>query len=484
MLKTRYLPILALLSFSALAEVSFEEKKNRIEYLEELSKEAVSMNIEAYRRELQYEKQNLPLERRAEYEALLLAEKVKVQIQKAYEAALVDASPDDAFNEVREAIEKDLELIDPSLKEEIKNLSYQTLENAQRGIMTSETDVSSIAAIMLKGVQERHSFFNEEGEDISEVAGMNLDSSRKSYGTKKQVLDALVSGRDGAKASASANMTIKGDSISRREGKISVQVKAEFLGVSLDAGPTILFTRLYRTGVVVNAEGLNPILRSNGQFDFTKQGSTQKRLIVFNCDAELAFESDYAGGGGFSFAGVGGNITVAKKYANRVTLTSRKISVPEVIEGKVVTLRYLNQLCHMDFLKARVTNTMNVAGSLNIMMKNVISGLRFSHPQTKCVTDNHCRNWFNKEVVGLMKLKNTPKCVENTKEKYRTCELRGLKGQNCSVYDSRGKRVSDGMFEFKCNTGFTCTKVQEEGWLKGGSLYQHAKGRCMPVAKR
>lgn len=483
-MKKRYLPLLALLSFSALAEVSFEEKKNRIEYLEELSQEAVSMNIDAYRRELQYEKQNLPLEKRAENEAFLLVEKIKIQIHKAYEAALEGSSPDEASEEVRNAIEKDLELIDPALRGEVRNISLMTLENAERGIMTADTDVSVIARIMLKGVQERHDFFNEEGEMFSEVAGMNYDASKTTYSSKKQILQSLVSDRDSVKGVSNANMTVKADAISRREGKIGVQVKAEFLGVSVDAGPTILFTRLYRTGVVVNAEGLNPIMNSNGSFDFSKLGSKQRRLIVFNCEAELSFESDYSGSGGFSIAGVGGSATLAKKYSNKVTLTSRKLAIPDSIDGKSVTLKSLNQLCHMDFLKTKVTNTMNVAGSLNIMMKNVIAGLRFSHPQTKCVTDNHCLKWFNKEVVGLMKLKNTPKCVENTKEKSRSCELRGLKGQNCAVYNNKGKRVSDGLFEFKCNTGLTCVKVQDEGWLKGGELYQYAKGRCMPAARR
>lgn len=485
MVKLFCLPLLAVFSFSALADVSFQEKKNRVQYLEELTNESVSMNIDAYRRELQYEKQNLPLDKRAENEAMLLTEKIQVQIQKAYEAALSDSTPEEAASEVRNAIDKDLELLDPELKEEIRKISYQTLENAQLGIASSDLDISGIARVLMKGVQDRHQFLNEEGEDFYGVAPVSQtvtdETGRAEYKTKKQLLEALVADREGLRMIRSANMTLKSDTISRREGKVNLQVKAEFLGVEIEAGPTITFSRLYRTSVNLNAEGMNPIIKADGSFDFFKQNSKQRRFMTFACEAELVFESEYSGAGGFTFVGMGGNVTTAKKYSNKVVLTTRRLAVPEILEGKVVSLNYLNNLCHLDFLRTRVTNTMTVSDSLNIMMKNMVAGLKFSHPKTTCMVDSHCYNWFNREVVALMKLRNTPRCVENSAEKYRTCELRGLSGQNCAVYDSTGKRISDGMFEFKCDTGYKCVKVQDAGWFKGGSLYQYAKGRCQKI---
>lgn len=506
MLKSRFIPVLALLSFSALADVSFDEKKNRVEYLEELSNVATSMNIEAYRRELHYEKLNLPLEKRAQNEANLLAEKIKVQVQRSFEAALGNKSSEEATHEVRTAIEKDLELIAPELRDEIRELSFAALESAQRGVMNVDIDLAQVEKVMLKQVKERAHYLNEEGEEIHQYAlGMvtydptlpsankNKDSERKEFATKSEILESLVSDRESARWVSTSNMTLKSEQMVRADSKISVQVKVEFLGVAVEAGPSISFSRTFKTGATVMAEGLHPVLLPDGNFDFLKRdrdgrpaikgGKNQKRFMSFICDASLDFDSDYAGGGGFSVAGVGAGASLTKSYSNSVALTSRRIGAPEYIDNKTITLKFLAQLCHDDFLKAKITNTMDVAGSLNIMMKNVIAGLRFSHPKTKCVTDDHCRKWFNTEVVALSRVGNTPRCVEEKREKFFACEVRGLNGQNCPVFDTAGKRVSDGMFEFACDKGLKCVKVQEEGWLKGWDLYKYAKGKCMPVKR-
>lgn len=495
----RYLPLLALVSFSAFAEVSFEEKTNRIEYLEELSKEAVSMNIDAYRRELQYERQNLSLEKRAENEANLLVERIKVQIQNAYEVALEEKSPEEAAAEVRAAFEKDLELVDPQLKDEIRMISNLALEGAQRGSMNVEFDLTHITNIMLKGVEDRHRYFNEESNDLSDITASfsatkaGNDANRKSYSSRKQLVDSLVSNRDSASSTSNANMTLKGENVLKKDARIDLQVNIQFLGASLDAGPMITFSRQYKTSANFAAEGMTPIILPDGNFDFWKRdmsgsvlvsnGKPQKRELTFNCDASLEFATEYSGAGGFYYLGLGGGASISKRFASHVALSSRKIAVPETIEGKSATIKYLNQICHSDFLNGKVTNTMTVAKSLNIMMKNVVAGLRFSHPKTKCVSDTQCGKWFKNEVLGLMKLGNTARCVEDSREKFLSCELRGLKGQACSVFDKSGKRVSSGVGEFKCDKGLTCVKTQDEGWLTGWRVYQHAKGKCMPTKR-
>ncbi len=93
--------------------------------------------------------------------------------------------------------------------------------------------------------------------------------------------------------------------------------------------------------------------------------------------------------------------------------------------------------------------------------------------------DSHCFNWYNKEL-GMIKINNYPRCVQNTQQKFNFCQLRGLKGQNCAVY-ANGKKVSDGMFEYPCDSGLKCVKTQTEGWFQGFDLYRYAKGKCMPI---
>lgn len=497
MLKSRYLPLLAVLSFSALADVSFDEKKNRVEYLEELAQAAPAMNIDAFRRELQYEKENLPLETRAEKETNNLSQQIQRQVFLSYEAALTTKSSEEAYEDVKRSIDKDLALISVELQEELRELSYTALENAQKGITNTVVDLSGVESIMLRDVMYRSAFLNEEAEDLplysmtqseSPSVNKNKDAERKNYNKKSEIIASLVSDRESARWVSTANQTIKSDVVTKAESSIRMQLKASFLGVEVEAGPVIAFSREFDTSVTINAEGLNPILLPDGNFDFMKRdqfgrvsnagGKQQKRFVNFTCNADLKFESEYVGSGGFSVAGVGGGVAVVRKYSNAVTLSSRRLVIPESIENKTVTIRYLSQLCHSDFLKAKVTNNMTVADSLNMMMRNTIAGLRFSHPKTKCMTDNHCTKWFNAQAPAL-RVNNVARCVEDSRDKFRTCEIRGRKEQSCSVFDSKGQRVSEGKNEYTCDAGLRCVQIQGDGWLKGWSLYQYAKGKCV-----
>jgi hypothetical protein len=236
------------------------------------------------------------------------------------------------------------------------------------------------------------------------------------------------------------------------------------------------------------AEGLSPVLNTDGEFDYMKRdragkllkkdGKAQKRFMNFTCDSSLVFSSEYAGSGGFNVSGLGGRASAASKFTNAVTLSSRRIQVPELVDGRTVSHKFLTELCHNDFLNAQVTNNLTVSGSLNKMMENIVASLRFSHPKTTCQNDNQCQDWFNNEVMEVAKAGNTPRCIEESSEKFRTCELRGQQGQNCTVYDAHGTRISDGQNEFTCDQGLTCVKYRDGGWFKGFTLYQYAKGSC------
>lgn len=489
MFQTRWIFLAALVSAQAFGSVSFQEKKNRVAFLNELSQSsAISMNIEAYHRELNYEQENLPLDKRAENEAKLLSEKVRVQIAKVYEAALESHGDTGiAVEEVRTAIEKDLMLVSEELQDEMRNLSLNALEGIQRGEISSDYNLVNIEKALMKGVADRSNFLNEEGDNSLPPGMAKNDSSRTSYTNKADILESLTSNRESVEWVTTAGNTIKSADTRKVDSRVSLQVKVEFLGIGIEAGPSIYFKREYKTNVSVMSQGMTPSILPDGNFDFVERdrmgqavkvnGKNKKRFISFQCDADLEFQTDYAGAGGFSFAGIGGSAGVTKSFANSVNIASRRLLLPEIIGNKAVSMKTLTELCHNEFLNARVTNNLTVTGALNAMMKNVIASLRFSHPKTKCSTDNHCAKWFNSDVTALAKKNNKARCVEESKEKYMKCELRGQNGQSCIVYDSKGKRLSSGSMEYNCDNGLRCVQTTEAGFMTA------AKGQCMPIKK-
>lgn len=488
MLNSRWIFMTALFSFSALGGVSFEEKKNRVEFLSEITK-STSMNIEAYQRELNYEKLNLPLEKRAESEAQLLAEKVKLQISMAYEAAYERTqNAEEAGEEIRAGIERDLSLVAPELQDEMRKLSLDTLENVQRGEVNSNFSLVTFTKVLLKSVKERVAFLNEESNNELPVAMLTREFNKTSYATKKEILDSMTSDENiFFNLGSTSGNTVRTVDVRKADSRINLQVQIEFLGAAVEAGPSIAFRREYRTNGIVMSEGMAPALLPDGNFDFytrdragkivLKNGVPDRRTITFQCDADLEFETEYAGGGGFSIMGMGASGGVSKRFVNTVTMSSRRIPLPEIIDKKTMTFKYLNNLCHNDFLNAYITNNMTVKGALNAMMKNVVASLRFSHPKTTCSTDAHCGNWYKYEVLTLAKLKNKARCVEDPREKYMQCQLRGQEGQNCALFDGRGKRISSGAYEFVCDKGFKCQQYES------GSFLKPAKGMCKPIKK-
>ncbi|MCM2350337.1 MAG: hypothetical protein NDI69_09980 [Bacteriovoracaceae bacterium] len=480
MFNYRWLLISSLCSFSAFGNVDFEEKKNRVEYLENLSKTATSMNIEAFRRELKYEEQGLSLEQRAVHETRLLAEKIKLQVIKAYEEAVKEhGNGQEAVDEVREAIERDLGLVDGDLQEELRALAFSALDNVQKGEILATEDLPQVQQSMLKGVQERADYLNKEEEFIPEplmITNVTTAASSAKYNKDKhKLLSSLVSEEENDRRVMTAAANMKSTNLTKFDRKISLQVKVNFLGVAVEAGPTINFTRQYITNFDVSAEGMQPPLNPEGQFDFTKRdslgrnivknGKAEKRKMNFVCEGTLKFATEYSGAGSFSAMGIGGSAVLAKDYSNTAEIVSRRVSVPETIGDKMVTHKMLAEICHNDFLRTKVTNTMTVASSLNIMMKNIIAGLSFSHPKTKCAADSQCQNWYKNEIIALAKRNNVARCVENSKEKYFSCELRGREGQACAVYNKNGRRVSGNGLEFTCDKGLYCKTVRPAGFI-------------------
>lgn len=485
--------LIALVSFSAIARVSMEEKRSRVRFLEKLSRTIPAIHIAGYHRELRYEEENLSISERAENEAQLMAEKIKEQVVLSYEHALEEqGDPDAAKASVREAIDRDLELADPGIRDGMAAIAYKALDDVEAGLISSDEGVDPLKKYMVKEVTERSNFLNVEGmmdnNAASMIANGDKDAERKSYRSKAELLESLTSDRANTRWLTAAAISTSSGVTKRVDANVSYQLKISFLGADLSGGPTIAFHRDYESRVMILTEGLNPGLTPNGDFDFNKRdrmgniimsgGKPQKRYIAFYCELSLNFSTDYSGGGNFSVAGVGGGASYGHNYANEVTMISRRILVPEYVGNRTVTMPYLQRLCLNDFLVAKVNNRLSVKDALNIQMRNVIASLRFSHPKTKCVRDSQCVGWFNRGMRGVVGNRAVPRCVEERREKYFSCEVRSVLNQKCPVYRS-GKLLSDGQFEYACDRGLTCRMVKEGGWFQNMRIFEYAEGRCV-----
>lgn len=501
MLKSRLIVLAVLVSassFDTFARVSFQEKQLRVASLLKLQSHNPLLAFEAYKRELNYEAKGLTINNRAKNETNLLADKIRYQVTKAYKAALSNKNNSElAREEIRTNIEKDLELAAPELKEELLSLAMKTLDSIDNGGSSEEIELSNIEIEMKKEVLKRANFLNQEDEEIvlppTQIkSNSSFDADKKNYLSTSELLASLVSDQANTRLISSSNQTIKTANIIRHDTSVSLQVKFEFLGAAVEAGPQISFKRQYTTNALIKAEGLNPVVLNNGNFDFSKRdtsgkiiienGIEKKRSISFACSAELEFSTDYSGAGGFKFMDVGLESSIQNVSTNNVTLTSRIISLPESVANKILSVKYLSELCHNHFLETKFNNNMNVSSSLNIMMKNVVAGLTFSHPKTKCAVDTQCYDWFNDEVITFMKGKNFPRCTEtNGSEKFRVCRLRGLEGQNCPVYED-GKLTSSGKYEFSCDNGLKCVKYENQTFFLG-AIWTPSKGKCQVINK-
>lgn len=471
----------------------------RVEALMEMQKNTPAVSFDGYRRELEYEARGLDLDQRAKNETNLLAEKIRTQILFSYEAALKEhASPELAREEIKNAIESDMELAAPELKEELLNLSLESLENVHEGVSNSEVKLDKVQTSMKEKSSARREVLNKEdhvlGADPMVVReNTSKDSDKKDYATRAELMSSLLSDKESSRWVSSSNQTLRTVELVRSDLKISMQVKMEFLGGSIEAGPSIVFSREIVTNASIMAEGLNPVLRDfviDGKrvnmFDRLKRDSSNRpimkdgkevaRYISFHCDSELKFETDTRGAGGFKYFGMGADVVISKKFRNSVNLQSRRLALPYSVEGKVMTVKYISELCHNDFLKSKFSSNMTVQQSLNSLMKSVVSGLVFSHPQTTCIQDSQCKTWFTKENIASKRNKNVARCIEDQKDKFRTCQLRGQVGQRCLVYQDK-KLVSSGFNEYTCDKGLKCvTVVAPEFGL--GIQWFNAIGKC------
>src|SRR5690606_33328188 len=324
---------------------------------------------------------------------------------------------------------------DNGMKEELLSIAEHALQNLTEAPRSEEMDLTNLQNILREDIKKREAYFlaldfNSASTSFDAKTPKSTAPKFQNFSSKADVVKSLVSEDDNARWFRTSNAVMKSAVATSKAASVSLQVKIEFLGVGVEAGPRISFSREFSTSVTILADGLAPVLDHAGNFDHYEKDrrgiSTKKRRFIgFFCDATLNFKSNYEGKGSFRVAGIGADASMSRDFSNEVALNSRRIFVPERIGNHKVNLRMLSEICHNDFLNGRINAKVRVKDSLDLMMKNVISGIRFSHPETQCVLDSHCTRWFNTEVLSILRNKATARCLGNASEGKFSCVLRG-----------------------------------------------------------
>ena len=510
-MRTCWFLAVAFASFSALAQVSEAEKLQRVQLISELGQEVPQINVEAYQRDLQYDKQNLSIEERTQRELNMLTEKVKNAVVESYQEKIDNnQDPESAYNEVRESIETDLTLADPAFKDELQRIALSALDLARDGGGMSEASSSSLENVIAKNIEERGLYLNRDAganasADVNNAASSNnsissraKDSERLVYNNKQELLNALVSNGDNTKwvSTGSANIDL-GKSTSK-EGSVTIQLKFKFLGTGIEGGPTITFNRTVGANAVMMHEGMDEPIDAQGRFNIWKKdfdgklmmknGQKQRRFMAFYCSVWTTYTSTYKGEATVSFDAGMGSVSASASLSNYETtsnaVNTRRMYIPDTIAGQIVTVNTIRQICWKDILNTQIRRGLTVKQSLFTMTKNLLSNMAFSHPKSKCAVDTQCMPWARRlNFSAAVKRNLYPRCIEESKEKFRYCKLKGLENTYCAVYD-QGRMVSPEMLGgyTECDNGLKCTVTSPVLYVPGTTwIFRAAVGVCKPA---
>ncbi|MBY0518031.1 MAG: hypothetical protein K2P81_14075 [Bacteriovoracaceae bacterium] len=472
-----------LASFSTFAGMSDEALTSRLTELESYRNNG--LDLDALTREASYERLDLNLEKRAWIESQIIVQNIRAAVLRGYDAALEQTgSVDGAAKLVRANMDKDMNLIAPELRDDIRTIVEDVLKNpnpTNADLAVSDTLLNSMSQRSV----ERMQVLLQGAQNISEIKELSSDrKGQVEHNTTSALVSALADDQSESERWVStANMSARSGVTRGSEEEFSAQVSAEFLGVQVAAGPVFKFKKYISSYVDMKGEGLYPIFDAQGKFDVVLRDSLGRprkgrRFMMFTCELESNVESETAIKGGFKVMGIGGEGNVLQKFTSNVNFSSRRVLVPDSIDNREATVGVLAKICHNDFMKARATNGRTIKQNLDIMTKNLASALVYVNPALKCLRDSHCNNWFNKEVIWMHKVNTTPVCVqEKNNPSLMTCQLRGIQKAACSVYQE-GKRVSSGMFEYTCKTGYRCVITHRGGWFQNWELWDPWRAEC------
>lgn len=458
-----------------------------IEKLSGLEGDVPRSRIEELSRSLGYESRGLQIDTQAELEGQRLLNIITSQVHRIYSNALAESgSPEEAREEAQSLILSDLDNIAPELRKDFEKLALEALDAAISGVGVSlPLDSVALPQIFLKPLEDDQAFLR-----FKEVAGVDSpfatsadDAEKLSYKNLNELLTSMTSPRRGARWMEGSGVEGVSETASSRDGEVSIRFKANFLGVEVEAGPVVKFSREVKSTLRLVAEGRYPISKHDGTFDLYERDSNGKalsktRYAVFYCDLNVNYSSEALASGGFSVAGLGGKSSIARTLKESVSIESRRLMIPEFIAGRQVTIHQLRQICQRHYIGAKVNPRMTVRGLADVQLRNQLAGVVYSNPKTQCGKDSHCVNWYRQNKRGVYGPYAYPRCVTDRRENFRYCRAYGAINRPCPVYEN-GKLVSKAMFALPCDRGLKCVTTKEAGAL----FWQYAEAKCMPKAK-
>jgi len=471
------------------ASLSEEHMKQRLVELEIYRNNG--LDLPAIERQVVYELHDLTPEVRAWQEGQLLARDLRHAVLQSYLVALEESgSAEAAADVIRANMEKDAPLLAPELKDDINALVEHVLANPVP--MSSDEDVplspALLANMRARGQSQMELLSQPTTSSLDSFESMDNKSSGSSITTRAGLLAAFAGGSR-EDFQVNYNTVARSEEARASSQTFSAQVSAEFLGVKLAAGPTFNFTQTITSTVEFGGEGYSPLFDAQGRFDLVKRNSQGQplrvagvvvpRRVAFSCELEAEVQSETVLAGGFSVAGLGGDARVTRTYKNTVKMASQDLLVPNTLDNRLTTVATLASICQRDYMNVRASNGRTIKQNIDVSIRNLVASLTYRNAAMKCVINSHCNSWYNREVLGIHKYRTVPRCIqERGNTSVMTCQLRGGTGANCAVVRD-GKRVSNGYFEYTCDTGKRCVVTKQGGW--GGFLNTQWipwKGEC------
>jgi hypothetical protein len=491
-------------SFSALAEVSRDEKLGRVQLIQDISAAGIPVDVQSYQRELQYDDQKLTVDERAEREANLLADKIRAQVLAAYQEGMkANDNPDAVAEEIKKEIENDLALARPELQDELRKIAMDALDAAEKSGMSQSVSSSSLEDVMKENIHDRMLYLNAEPglNNQNESAEMNQrktsDADRLSYDSVTELGQSLASTKENARWVSTSYKSTELGRATVADSNITAHLKFKFLGTGIEGGPSITFSNKMTIKAIIMSEGSDIAYNSDGSFNrwvigdngkpVMKNGKNVRNFLAMYCEYSSEVSSGYKGEATVSVelgAGSFSNSTSLARYdTTSQTQSSRRVLLPDSIGGKIVNTAMIQQTCFKVYPNSLVRKGLTVKQSLALSQRNLLSGLVFSHPKTKCATDTQCMPWARGlRLSDSVKRMAFPRCVEEPTEKYRYCKMKGLQNVQCPVYDHK-KLVSAESIGgyFDCDNGLHCNITSPALYVPGTSwLFRAAVGTCQP----
>lgn len=491
---------------SALAELSGEAMQARLAQLEPLTEQGY--DIDGLRREAGYELQSLPVSERARLEAEQLYSRVQAAIVETYSAALQDGNSDEeALSIVREQVDADIEKFGSAdLQQHIKAFSEDVLNSASsidlqrvefpESLLAEFAEASRARLETLSAAMDQVMSSTRKinkaasGERVNPSSGSGLSTASRgvrSYKTTAQMLKAMVSGDESERWVATANNSERIESGWAAEANIKVQPQFKFMGiVEVSAGPFVNASLTRFVQLDIKVEGLYPLTNAQGFFDLDwrgadgrphmTNGAPQRRFVFFTCDASMKIAVDAGAGATLDVVGMGASASAKRIKTFETSYSSRRVLVPDMINGKRVGLAQLTDICHNKFIDARTPNGKTIRQNMRTSLVNMTRTLVLKGTASQCVRDNHCTKWFNERPRGY-RLNLVPRCAQGGPG-VMTCQTRGKVGASCGIVKN-GKKLTVGNHPL-CDAGLRCVQTREYvanyfDWLP--PLY-YAQGQC------